>query len=242
MPFNAPFQEIDRPPNIGQANMNFQSGGQQGFDFSQFPQFGQGYGSALGGGSNGYFGQGFGNSNFGQGFGNFNFGQGFGGQMSGGNYGQPLPPNIAQLSQQNNAPPGFGGHAFGTNFQNGNAPEGFLAAQSQHNAQQQASALGITPEAYMQQRGSWGQPLNQQNGNTNAQPLPQTQGPSLSGPFQPINIGQGPSGLNTMNGYSGQDLGHGYATPKAYGPQYGSNIGQGQRAPRSGSYTEVDRG
>ena len=109
MPFNAPFQEIDRPPNIGQANMNFQSGGQQGFDFSQFPQFGQGYGSALGGGSNGYFGQGFGNSNFGQGFGNFNFGQGFGGQMSGGNYGQPLPPNIAQLSQQNNAPPSLGG-------------------------------------------------------------------------------------------------------------------------------------
>jgi len=234
MPFNAPFQQNMNFLNSGGGGMGFSApqndranwgGGNSGFDFSQFPQFGQGYGSALSGGTNGYFGQGFGNSNFGQVFGNENFGQGFGGQMSGGNYGQGYgggmsggnygqvfgnenfgqgfntrgnfsqftnpQQNIAspygqmsggnygqggqgvgELAQQNNAPPGFGGYAFGTSFANGNAPEGFYAAQSQHNLQQRASALGITPEAVMQQMGSRGQPLNQQNASTNSQPLP----------------------------------------------------------------------
>jgi len=252
------------PPRNDRAGFG---GGNRGFDFSQFPQFGQGYGSALSGGTNGYFGKGFGNENFGQGFGQSPWS---GGGMSGGNDGQgfntsgnfsqftnpqqniaspygltppaggfaPIPndfpglnqpppgQSVAEMAQQNNAPPGFGGHAFGTNFTNGNAPEGFYAAQ-QNYLDQTGNANPLMGQAMGQ--GSMGQAMGQ--GPQGAQPLPQTQGPSLSGRSQSINIGQGPSGLNTMNGYSGQDLGHGYATPKAYGPQYGSNIGQGQGAP-----------
>ena len=193
MAFNAPFQQNMDFLNSGGGGMGFSApprndragfgGGNRGFDFSQFPQFGQGYGSALSGGTNGYFGQGFGNSNFGQGFGNSNFGQGFGqspwsgGGMSGGNDGQGFNTsgNFSQFTnpQQNIAspygltPPAGGFAPIPNDFPGLNQP---LPGQSVAEMAQQNNAASEI----------WGGPG-----------VMQTQGPSLNGPFQPINIGQG---------------------------------------------------
>ena len=185
MSFNAPFQQNMNFLNSGGGGMGFSApqndranwgGGNSGFDFSQFPQFGQGYGSALNGGTNGYFGQGFGNSNFGQGFGNENFGQGFG--NSGGNYRQGYGGGMSG----GNDGQGFGNENFWQSFGNTNGlpglnqpPPGQSVAEmvQQNNAnfsqftnpqQNIASPNGPAQNnPILYDAGSWGQPPNQQD-------------------------------------------------------------------------------
>jgi len=152
MSFNAPFQQNMNFLNSGGGGMGFSApqndranwgGGNSGFDFSQFPQFGQGYGSALNGGTNGYFGQGFGNSNFGQGFGNENFWQSFGNTNGLPGLNQPPPgQSVAEMVQQNNA-----------NFSQFTNPQQNIASPN--------GPAQNNPILY--DAGSWGQPPNQQD-------------------------------------------------------------------------------